>query len=151
MIDQEEFLKIKPGVTQVICRERHSNYDYGWADEMDDMLNKPLIVLELRNDSVVLCGESGRKFSFHRKIIDLYEEPCVELTFKNTKMSGVKQISSSFFENNCLSEDFAAIKKILKTKKTVIISDALLENIDKQCPRVLGVLISNNKLKKQVN
>lgn len=151
MIEQEEFSKIKPGITRVICKERHDNYDYGWAEEMNELINIPLVVLDLRNDAVVLCGESGRNFSFHRKIVDLYEEPHVEITFKNTKMSGVKQLNSSFFESNCLAEDFAAVKKILKTKKTVIISEAFLDNIEKQCPRVLGVLISNNKLKKQVN
>ena len=148
MIEQDEFVKIKPGVTKVICRERHNNYDYGWANEMDVLLNVPTIVSEIRNDAVVLRDENGRAFSFHRKIVDLYEDPCIEFTFKNTKMSGVKQLSSSFFESNCLGEDYAAIKKILKTKKTVLISETFLDTIDKQCPRVLGVLISNNKLKK---
>lgn len=151
MIEQDEFVKIKPGITIVICRERHNNYDYGWANEMDALLNVPTVVSKLRKDAVILQDEDGRAFTFHRRIIDLYEDICIELTFKNTKMSGVKQLSSTFFENNCLGEDYAEIKKIIKTKKTILISETFLDIIDEKCPRVLGVMISNNKLKKQVN
>ena len=150
MIETDTLATLKPGVSIVICRERHNNYDYGWADEMDDMVNRPYTIYELKHEAIVLQHENGKYFTFHRKILDLYEEPCVTFKFKDIHLSGVKQLTSTFLEQNCLSEDFAAMKKILKTKKTILVSETLLETIDKQCPRVLGVLISNNKLTKQV-
>ena len=150
MIEQDIFVTLKPGVSVVICKARHNNYDFGWADDMDDMLNKPYIVYDLKNEAVVLQHEDGRCFKFHRKILDLYEDASLTLNFRDVKLLGVKQLTNSFLEQNCLTEDYAVMKKILKAKKTVLLSEALLETIDKQCPRVLGVLLSNNKLTKQV-
>jgi hypothetical protein len=116
---------------------------------MDTMLNIPLVVQQIGHESVMLSKENGSTYEFSIKILDIYVESLSEIIFKDIKLSCVSQIDVSFFERNCLTNDYIIVRKLFKNKKNVDISEHFLEHLDTHCPRVLGVLLSNNKLKIQ--
>jgi hypothetical protein len=149
MITYEELNRIEVGVTKVICNNKHDNFNYGWSPAMDTMLNIPLVVQQIGHESIMLSKENGSLYEFSIKILNIYIESLLEIIFKDIKLSCVSQIDVSFFERNCLTNDYIIVRKLFKNKKNVDISEHFLEHLNTHCPRVLGVLLSNNKLKIQ--
>jgi len=150
MIEEHELHLIIPGITKVICPQKHHNYAAGWNTLMDDMINKPLIVQKIINNLICLNHPHGNQFNFNIKILNLYNDSIFsKITFRNVNLLCEPYLDMSFFNYNCNIVDYNIIKKIFKNKKSIEISEHSLETLYKHCPRVLGVLLSNNKLQLQ--
>ena len=147
---RQELTKVIPGVTSVVCfAEDGENPKYGWSDDMDDMIGKPFLVHEILPDGVILKHFSNRRYQFHYSILDIVKnEKYFKTTVENIPVSCINKLELSFFENNCNYEDYTGMKKILKTKRVLEFDKDTLADIQQQYPRVIGVMLSNNKLKK---
>jgi len=154
---KEEFYKIKLGAT-VVCFKEEWDMNFGWEDDMSDMLGINLIVLDIVKTPDNLLGltlehpDTGSRFTFDYRILNVIEEkkygPFIVNGFKYQQKI---KLSFSNLSNHTLDPDFEILKKMYKNETHVVINKNIYLQIKKECPRIIGVLLGNNFLIKTKN
>lgn len=152
-MQREDLLNLIKHITVVRINPelQGSNPKYGWVDgDMDEMCGMPLKVFDIRPEGVTLMHPNGNTYGVHYSIIDVVEENnyfnCV---VDGATLGCVPSIDISFIERNCLYDDYNTMKKTFyKSKRVLEFTEGIVQSIQDKCPRVIGVLLSNKKMKR---
>ena len=150
----DELQTVQAGITKVVCREKHHNFDAGWVDDgMDNMVGLTLCVAkDPEGEYIRLSNPSNpfKTYSFHYTILDIVGNFDTEVFVDGVKFLSRDKVDINLLSGILLSQDYDVVKKLIKTKKHLTLDVQTIDKVTKQCPRVIGALISN-KLLKRVN
>ena len=149
MLTPADYDRIIVGETKLLCTMKPGKHVYGWTEDMDGMVGLYCTVTEIDKNCIKLAHPfHGKSYSFDPRILAMMESPEIEVKIKDNSFKVAKALELDFFANNCLSADYSAIKKMMKSKRMLEFDNFAIEHIEKNCPRVFGVLMSRNKLRK---
>lgn len=146
----EDFKRLRTGESYIICHNRYEDMPGGWSNDMDDLLNTPLLVYDKNKESVYVQHPNGKHFHYHYEYIEVFLQVLSKsILWNNKKLKSVDNIAIHLLDGMSLKEDIIQIHKHIKAKEedTLYLSAELLEKFQKYCPRIIGVLLSNNYLK----
>ena len=147
----ERFKKLERGNSKVICLKRTEEMPGGWNDEMDYFVGKPTVVYDLSKEFVILKHPGGTRYSFHYEYIEEYiQQKNLHLTWKGKNFVAVNSFDLNVLNFIALKEDVNVLCNVFN-KINVEINTHVLNTIDKKCPRIIGVLLSNNFLIESTN
>jgi len=143
---------IENKITLVICKKRHPDMSGGWSAEMDTMVGKPLVI-QTRNDEFAgIRSPAGNLYSFHYKVLDFYKEALItKLKWQKDIIECVDALSIDQIKYMSMDEDFTIFYKICRDVNAtdyIKITETLLNKLQLQCPRIIGVLLSNNFMRR---
>ena len=142
----ERFKKLERGVSKVICFKRYDDMPGGWNDDMDHFIGKPAVVYDLSNECVILRLPTGTRFSFHYEYIEEYMQPKnLHIFWRDREFLATNTIDLNFLSMVTLKEDVNVLCKLFN-KTNVELNINVLNKINEKCPRIIGVLLSNNIL-----
>lgn len=146
----DEYKQIVPGQTKVICHTRSTDMPGGWNPHMDEMVGKVYIVHQTGDKRVWLQYSDDYIYSFDHRYVELYREAFIPIVWRQHKFMCVSEIHLRYLKEKTLSEDLSKLSKIIdaKGKSSITVTPDILENIQNNCPRVIGVLLSNNLIKR---
>lgn len=158
IMQKDDWASLSPG-DLVICYEEDWDMPFGWDDEMCDMVDLELPVEQLVDNGgdevgVILRNpDSGQTYSFHFNYVELVSKKlkmyrkAEEFTVGLFVYQQIRHFDYKSLGNIALPKDIETFKKHISTVK-VKINDNVYHNIRAKCPRVIGVLLSNNILRK---
>lgn len=144
-----DFLKLEPDKSFIICYEKSEDMPGGWTDAMDYLVGTPQLVAAKNKESVYVVHPNGSSYSFHFKFVEVFQnKKDIEISWKGRKFRTSEAINLNIIELITLSEDLEAITKNIKIEnKEIPMSSNILDSIQKHCPRLIGVLLSNDYLR----
>ncbi|MBV5347496.1 hypothetical protein JZU46_04685 [bacterium] len=149
-MDLKDLVEIIPGKTKVICYIRDKNMPGGWNSSMDNMVGKPYIVEHVNGEHVHLRYNEEHSFSFYYLNLELFNSASfILLDWQGRKLKCLRKIYSDSLRGCSLAEDFIAMKESVQTvNKCFESTPENLDIIQQKCPRIIGVLLSNNFIKR---
>ncbi len=146
----EDYLnKVVVNKTFVVCPIRVPEMEEGWSHEMDLIVGLPLLVERKNSKRVTIRTNKDQVFQFGYKYIEFYKEGKEEVYIKETKLLVDKNVSMYTLETKTLHSDLAILYNLLGdniSDNNFQVTTELLKNIQKKCPRIIGVMMSNNIL-----
>jgi hypothetical protein len=148
----EEFKQLKIG-DLVVCYEIDETMPFGWDDKMDELIGLPLTVTDKIDNGVKIEYNDLYYFTYHVNNIEMYKKDHDFFILNNYKYIYLKPIIPEYLGAFTLNEDFKIYcnlyNKFKKNNSYVYFSKKLYFEIKQECPRVIGVLISRNFIKKE--
>ena len=135
------------GETYVVCPKREPHMVQGWDDRMDKMVGVPLLVQKKGKDFVVLTSLNGQAFSFGYKYLEFASVNRVGVRLGDYKFRISEKINTQALRGIVLESDAQKlfnIKGITLRVRLISLTLDQLTQIQQQCPRVLGAMLSNN-------
>lgn len=146
--------KVIPGVTEVVVTHRDHDMPQGWEEDMDDMVGLPLVVREKGLDYVVLDHPDGDdSYTFGVSHIMLASTRKKKVRLRDYKLKVLEELSVQALQAVLLVEDRDALRKLEGVdfnQPHIVITSELLEEIQNKCPRVIGAMLSNNLMEREI-
>ena len=145
--------KVVEGTTFVVCPKRAYNMDEGWDKEMDGMVGIPLLVHETTRDTAYLAApKTGNIYAFGYRYLELLDDvKQVPIVLGEYKFLINETINPYVIREAALSVDKSILRKIKGIdldSTNISIKAEQLADIQQKCPRIVGVLLCNNLMKR---
>ena len=142
----DELQTVQAGITKVVCREKHHNFDAGWVDDgpspgMDSMVGLTLCVAKNPEGDYIRLPHPANPFktySFHYTILDIVSNFDTEVFVDGVKFLSRDKVDINLLSGILLSQDYDVVKKLIKTKKHLTLDTQTIDKVTKQCPREIG-------------
>ena len=145
---KDELLTLKVG-DLVVCPEVDENMQEGWNDSMTEMIGMSLkvrLVSKTRGYVILQHPNDGENFQFGYRNIQKVNKKKISFICNGKNYSAFENIDLFFIRSVSLKKDYMLLKEIIKTQKLKLTSN-ILSKIKSDCPRIIGVLMSNGLLK----
>jgi len=145
----EEFANLKIG-DRVVFVKKFKDMPNGWNHNMDAYINTPALVINISfGDVRIKTYNSNHIWTFRYEYLEVYEKKNIiktkfePLSVNDVFIQQIKEISLNIIKNKIFKTDFIYYKKIHQN----VWDQKIIENILKKCPRLIGVVLSNNYFK----
>jgi hypothetical protein len=154
-----EYHRLKEGDT-VVCRRIADNGDFGWAEEMDHLIDIPLMVARNENDgAVIIITEDGILYTYYYKNLQIYlHHEKVSFEVNGHEYTHVAPITIGMLHGMALENDILkfeenvlpkSTKELAVNTRTIVINLEVYNSVKRHCPRLIGVLLGHKFLVKR--